>query len=50
MGAPPDPIRRRTSDLAWAGGGVAGILLVGSAVEPDAASAFEVGAFRVFND
>jgi membrane-associated phospholipid phosphatase len=50
MGARPDPIRRRTSDLTWAGGGVAGLLLAGSAVEPDAASTFEVGVFRVFNE
>lgn len=50
MGAPPERIRRRTSDLAWAAGGLSGMLLAGSAVEPGTASGVEIGAFRVFND
>jgi undecaprenyl-diphosphatase len=43
-------LRHRETDLAWVAGGLGGMLLAGSAVEPDTASAFEVGVFRVFND
>src|SRR4249919_3131698 len=50
MRARTDAIRRRKTDLAWAGGGLGGMLLTGSTVEPETASAFEVAVFRVFND
>jgi undecaprenyl-diphosphatase len=50
MRARTDAIRRRKTDLAWAGGGLGGMLLAGSTVEPETASAFEVAVFRVFND
>jgi undecaprenyl-diphosphatase len=50
MRARSDAIRRRKTDIAWAGGGLGGMLLAGSAVEPATASAFEIAVFRVFND
>ena len=50
MRAPTEAIRRRKTDLAWAGGGLGGVLLAGSFVEPDTVSAFELAVFRVFND
>jgi undecaprenyl-diphosphatase len=50
MRAPTDAIRRRKTDLAWAGGGVGGLMLAGSTIEPETASAFEVAVFRAFND
>jgi undecaprenyl-diphosphatase len=50
MRAPTDAIRRRKTDLVWAAGGVGGLLLAGSTIEPEAASAFEVAVFRAFND
>jgi undecaprenyl-diphosphatase len=50
MRAPTDAIRRRKTDVAWAAGGLGGMLVAGSAVEPATASAFEIAVFRVFND
>jgi membrane-associated phospholipid phosphatase len=50
MGAPRYSIRRRISDLVWTAGGLATLLLTGSAVEPDTALVLEVDVFRVFND
>jgi undecaprenyl-diphosphatase len=50
MRAPTEAIRRRKTDLAWGGGGLGGLLLAGSFVEPETVSAFEVGVFRVFNE
>jgi hypothetical protein len=50
MRASTDAIRRRRTDVAWAAGGLSGMLWAGSAVEPETASAFEIAVFRAFND
>jgi undecaprenyl-diphosphatase len=50
MRVPTGAIRRRRSDLVWAGGGLGGLVLAGSVVEPETVTAFELAVFRACND